>query len=315
MERIVEERITVGGKERVGATVTYRNAGEKMPAVVLVMGTGKTDRDGNQKGFRTDFYKNLARFFAERGFLCIRYDKRGTYETGGNYGTAGLIDLTDDAAAVVCHAKKLPQADGERTIVCGHSEGAMIATLLTERVNVAGLILLGGAGMCMKDALFYQNRLAVEELGKKKGPVGFLARKQLTMEKANRQVEALFAKCAAAKKGRVFFNGAFINAKWVKEHGLYSSEDFADKLKAFRKPVLAVTGTADLSADCGRLAVLASEEHVTVYAPERVNHILRAVDDDNSMLTVKKQYKRLAALPMHEETQRVIENWLKRFFP
>lgn len=310
---VTEECVTIRDGVTIGATITYKNKGENMPAVVLVMGTGNTDRNGNSKGFRTDFYKNLALFFAENGFLCIRYDKRGTYETSGNFKTAGLTDLTDDAVAVINYVKALPCTDDKKIIICGHSEGAMIATLITERESVAGLILLGGAGMCMKDALFYQNRLAVEEFKNKKGLIGFIVRKQLTMDKANRQVEELFARCTAAKKDRVFFNGAFMNAKWVREHGSYTSKDFADKLKAFNGPVLAITGTADLSADYRRLDVFADESNITKYSPENVNHILRTVDDENSMLTAKKQYKRLAKLPLHEETRQVIRDWLNRF--
>lgn len=90
-------------------------------AVMLIMGTGKTDRNGNQKGLHKDFYKNLAELFATNGFVCICYDKRGAYETQGNYNTTGLNDLTDDATSVFRYTKALSFVDSHKIIVCGHS--------------------------------------------------------------------------------------------------------------------------------------------------------------------------------------------------
>lgn len=311
--KIKEERIMITGAVSIGATVTYTDKSRVSPAVVLIMGTGKTDRDGNQKGFCTDFYKQLAELFADKGFVCFRYDKRGTYETGGDYNTAGLYDLTGDAIAVVRYAKSLPFVDGERIIVCGHSEGAMIATLLSGREKTAGLILFGGAAMSLKDALLYQNRLLAEEAKKKTGLPGVILRRQASEEKTNAKVEALFRKCAATDKARIFFGGAMMNAKWLREHGTYTSKDFVDLLKEFAKPVLAVTGTADQQVDYRNLSLLWNMKHIQTYAPQDVNHILRQIDDDNSMLTVRKQYKRLTKQPIHLETVRMMENWLRQF--
>lgn len=308
-----EERVIINGAVSIGATVSYMEKERTSPAVILIMGTGKTDRDGNQKGFQTDLYKNLAALFVSNGFVCLRYDKRGTYETGGNYNTAGLTDLTDDAISVIKYAKQLTYVDSDKIIVCGHSEGVMIASLLTEKEDVAGLLLLGGAGLGMKEALFHQNYLAVEEFKSKKGILGLLLRGQANQEKADAKVKALFDKCTKATKERVFFAGAMMNAKWVREHGSYSSEDYVELLKKYNKPILAITGTADLSANYRSLEALKDMEHIQTYAPEKVNHILREIDDDNSMMTLQKQYKRLAKQPIHKETQETIEEWLARF--
>lgn len=140
----------------------------KHPAVVLIMGTGKTDRDGNEKSFKTDLYKNLANMFVESGFVCVRYDKRGTYQTEGNFNTEGLSDLVDDAISVIRYAKSLSYAD-EKYNCLRSQRGAMIATLLSAKEDTAGLLLLGGAATCMKDALLCQNHLAAEEFAKKSG--------------------------------------------------------------------------------------------------------------------------------------------------
>lgn len=310
---IKEQEVTIKGNVSIGATASYSDDSKKYPAIVLIMGTGKTDRDGNEKGFRTDLYRNFAKMFVEFGFVCIRYDKRGTHQTEGNYNTAGLSDLVDDAISVIRYAKSLSYVDETRVIVCGHSEGAMIATLLSAKEATAGLLLLGGAATGMKDALLYQNYLAAAEFAKKKGLPGMLLRSQTSKEKTDAKLDAMFQKCISAKKDRVFFGGAMLNAKWVKEHASYSSQDYVTLLEQYGKPVLAVTGTADLSADYRQLSALGDIPLIESYTPKDVNHILREIDDDNSMMTVKKQYLRLAALPVHAATKQRIKDWLSGF--
>ena len=309
---IKENRVMISGGVSIGATVSCPDSNKKHPAVVLIMGTGKTDRDGNEKNFKTDFYKNLADMFTGAGFVSVRYDKRGTYETEGSYNTSGLSDLAEDAVSVIRFTKSLPYVDETKVIICGHSEGAMIATLIAAEEDTAGLLLLGGAAVCMKEALLYQNHLAAEEFAKKKGLLGLLLRKQTSREKADAKVDAMFRKCVSAKKDRVFFGGAVLNAKWVKEHAAYSSDDYVTLLRQYGRPVLAITGTADLSCDYRCLSALSGIPEAEIFTPRNVNHILRETDDDNSMLTVKKQYRRLAAQPIHSDTQQCIKDWLKQ---
>ena len=308
-----ENRISIKGNVSIGATISYPNDSKKYPAIVLIMGTGKTDRDGNEKNFKTDMYKNLANLFTEFGFVSVRYDKRGTYQTEGSYNTAGLSDLIDDAISVIHYTKSLSYVDETKLIICGHSEGAMIATLLSAKEDTAGLLLLGGAATCMKDALLYQNYLAAEEFAKKKGLLGMLLRSQTSQEKTDAKVDAMFQKCVSAKKDRVFFGGAMLNAKWIKEHASYCSDDYVALLKQYGNPILSITGTADISTDYRRLSVLEEIPNAGSFTPQNVNHILREIDDDNSVMTIKKQYGRLAVQPLHSATERCIKDWLKQF--
>ena len=52
---------------------------EKVPGVVLVSGSGPTDRDGNNALVpdRIDLLKQIAELLAEAGIASLRYDKRG----------------------------------------------------------------------------------------------------------------------------------------------------------------------------------------------------------------------------------------------
>ena len=187
---IIEERVFIEGENKIGATIS-RPDDKKRPLVLLIMGTGKLDRDGNMKGFKTDLYKNMSDMFVNMGYVCIIYDKRGTHESGGKFNTAGLSDLVNDSASVIEYAKGLPYVDENRIIACGHSEGSMIATLLTKQTKLERIILLGGACMCLKSAMEYQNFAVLDEFKDKKGLLAWFINKTMNKEKVKKQLNAL----------------------------------------------------------------------------------------------------------------------------
>lgn len=307
---IIEERVFIEGENKIGATIS-RPDDKKRPLVLLIMGTGKLDRDGNMKGFKTDLYKNMSDMFVNMGYVCIRYDKRGTHESGGKFNTTGLSDLVNDSANVIEYAKGLPYVDENRIIACGHSEGSMIATLLTKQTKLERIILLGGACMCLKSAMEYQNFAVLDEFKDKKGLLAWFINKTMNKEKVKKQLNALYDKAKNSPKDTFFYKGAFLPAKWMREHGALTDEDYIKMIEEYNGKVLAITGQADLQADYTYLDKIAEFENITTYTPDKVNHMLKEIDDNNSILTVQKQYKRLAKNPMHEGTQRQIEEFLE----
>ena len=127
----------------------------------------------------------------------------------------------------------------------------------------------------------------------------------MSKEKVKKQLTTLYQKAKDAKKDTFFFKGAFLPSKWMKEHGALSDEDYIKIIEEYNGKVLAITGKCDLQADYTCLDKIAEFENVTTYAPENVNHMLKEIDDNNSYLSVQKQYKRLAKNPIHEETQKL----------
>lgn len=307
---IIEERVLIDCDNKIGATIS-RPDNKRRPLVLLIMGTGKLDRDGNSKMFKTDFYKNMSDMFVNMGYVCIRYDKRGTHESGGKFKTTGLSDLVNDSESVIEYANGLPYIDENRIIACGHSEGSMIATLLTKQTKLERIILLGGACMCLKSAMEYQNFAILDEFKDKKGLIAWFINKSMSKEKVKKQLNTLYEKAKKAKKDTFFYRGAFLPAKWMREHGNLTDEDYIKMIEEYNGKVLAITGQADLQADYTCLDKIAEFENVTTYAPEKANHILREIDDNNSFLTYQKQYKRLASNPIHQETQKQIEEFLE----
>ena len=151
----------------------------------------------------------------------------------------------------------------------------------------------------------------MEEFKDKKGLLALIINKTISKEKVQKQLNALYEKAKKAKKDTFFFRGAFLPSKWLKEHGSLTDEDFISMIEEYNGKVLAITGQADLQSDYTYLDKIAEFENVTTYAPAKVNHMLKEIDDNNSILTVQKQYKRLAKNPMHDGTQKQIEKFLE----
>lgn len=306
---IKEEKIIIHNDINIGATVAYKDKEEKRPLVLLIMGTGTLDRDGNGFGFKSNLYKDLSDMFVDMGYVCIRYDKRGTHESTGNVKTSGLSDLVNDAANVINYAKKLDYIDSEKIVVCGHSEGSMIATLLTKTENLQGIILLSGACMSLKEAMLYQNYLVIEQVKNMKGILGWFLRKTLKNTNVEKQVSDIYEKAEIASKETYFYNGTLLNTKYMREHNALTGEDYINLLKAYKGKILAITGQSDVQADYKTLERISDIEGVTISTPKELNHILRETDKEPNIMNIKKEYKVLLKKPISPIIKETISKW------
>jgi pimeloyl-ACP methyl ester carboxylesterase len=96
---------------------TYRHpatTGGRLPAVLLIAGSGPTDRNGNSAVLAgpVDTLKTLADWLSADGVISLRYDKLGSGQTALKY------------------LARQPAVDPDKLGVIGHSEGALFALLL-----------------------------------------------------------------------------------------------------------------------------------------------------------------------------------------
>lgn len=122
-------------------------------AVLVVAGSGPTDRNGNSgAGLNTYSYKMLSDELAKAGIAVMRYDKRGvglsTLKDIDSYVDVVFEDFVADAARCV---EYLHTVGFKRVVVAGHSEGGAIALhlALREDIEVDSLVLLSAAGFPM----------------------------------------------------------------------------------------------------------------------------------------------------------------------
>lgn len=118
-------------------------------AVLIIAGSGPTDRDCNSKlGMRTNAFRYLADALEEAGIASLRYDKRGigqsVYDDPERLKEVVFEDFVADAAAWVDYLA----GEGYRKIVLlGHSEGALIALCAAQgNERISAVIEVAGAG-------------------------------------------------------------------------------------------------------------------------------------------------------------------------
>ncbi|GIP37243.1 alpha/beta hydrolase [Paenibacillus sp. J31TS4] len=312
---IREVEVTIPADYPLKGTLALPSGAEgTVPAILLVAGTGKSDRNGNGGGIDMNIYQELADHLTRLGYATLRYDKRGTHQSEGSYDEAGFWDYVADARACVRLLKSRPEIDASAVAVLGHSEGAMIAPASFAEEPVAGMILLAGTAEDGESMLTSQGKVAIRELEESKGFKGFLIRLLGIPNKARKQNAKLFATIRSSTGPTLKYRGVTLNAKWFREHLAF---DVKDSLPSVTCPVLAVTGEKDIQVppqDVKTIAELVAGEAEWKVIP-RMNHILRAYDGTHSMLGVLKEYKTLLNEPIMPELLDTLADWLARHLP
>ncbi|MEP6913788.1 MAG: alpha/beta hydrolase [bacterium] len=142
-----------------------------VPVVLIIAGSGPTDRDGNSPLLpgANNSLKLLAEGLAAHGIASVRYDKRGVGETGKAMQVAAEKTQTvlreedlrfetyiDDAVA---WGKQLGADRRFSTLtVLGHSEGSLIGMVAAQRMGALAYVSVAGAGRTVQQIILEQVR-------------------------------------------------------------------------------------------------------------------------------------------------------------
>jgi uncharacterized protein len=145
--------------DTLSGTLTYPLTGEKFPAVILISGSGPSDRDETIFNKYKPF-KILAEYLSENGYAVLRYDDRGCgRSTGKPYPKHTSADLAQDVLAAVDYLKTKSNVLANKIGLAGHSEGGMIAPMVAkDNKDIAFIISLAGAGCKITEVMEQQNR-------------------------------------------------------------------------------------------------------------------------------------------------------------
>ena len=190
---VVEEEILVGEApwELPGLLTLPENAEYPLPAVVLVQGSGPSDRN-ESVGAVKPFY-DLAQALAAQGIAVIRYDKR-TYVYGEEIASSpayASFTVEEETIQDAIAAGKLlaadPRIDAGRIYLLGHSLGAMLAPRIVQESGelFAGMILACGSNASLLDIMIRQNQDVINAL--EEGETRQAAQAQLDAECAKAQ--------------------------------------------------------------------------------------------------------------------------------
>lgn len=135
----------------------------RLPAVVLVGGSGPADRD--HVVFGIPILGQLADRIADAGFMTLRYDKRGVGQSGGRPESASLDDYAEDLRAAVKFLSQRKDADPKRIAVVGHGEGGAVALIAAGKdKRIAAVGLLAAHGVPGSDLILQQQQHALDRM-------------------------------------------------------------------------------------------------------------------------------------------------------
>lgn len=247
-----------------GTLTLPADAKRPVPVVLLIAGSGPTDRNCNSAyGMKSNAFKMLSDSLVSRGIAVARYDKRGS---GTNLMVAAAVlkpqqhqfdFYVSDAVGFI----RQLQADRRfsRVIVAGHSEGSLVGMLAARQTSASAYVSLAGAGRNIADVL--------KEQGRRGNPAALQAEVDVALD-SMRAGHGVHPKNPALRAQLpAVVQPGFIS--WMKY-------DPAVEIRSFRGPVLIVQGKTDIQVSVNDAELLkAARPDAKLVLFDTMNHVLK----------------------------------------
>ena len=281
----------------LGATLTVpRGAAGRVPVVVIIAGSGPTDRNGNSMlGIRPNSYAQLAWGLAVRGIASLRYDKRVLPATKGavEISRLSLEDFATDARAA---AESLARDTRfSKVLLLGHSEGAALALIAARQgPPVSAVVSVSGFGR----------------------PLAVVLREQLSRQFDSATLVRYDTAMAQYLRGETptdvpsMMSPLFVP---INQHFMKSLMDFdpPSAIRSLQQPVLIVQGGRDLQVtvvDAERLR--SGQPKAQLVVIPAANHVLKQTSD--TTLSGQMQLYQSPTAPIMPEVVNAIADWIVR---
>ena len=274
----------------IDGTLTIPENIENPPLVILIQGSGPTDRDGNQMMMKNDASKKIAHQLAENGIASYRFDKRIFKMNKFNIKEADLRfeDFVTDVNSILEYFKADKNFD--KIILAGHSEGSLIGMLAAQE-GADAFISLAGPGRSI-------DKIVVEQL----------AKQSEELSKNARQAFDEMGKTGSASNYSPYLESIFRPSvqpyirSWMKY-------DPALEIAKLEVPILIINGSFDLQVDSTDAEILnAAAPNSKLVILKNMNHIFREIKGEN--LENTKAYNE-PNRPLHPELIPVLTDFIK----
>ena len=325
---------SVGDSIRFGGTLTHPPGQRRVPALVILSGTGPQTRNGAPGATGHQPFEVLADYLTRRSFAVLRTDDRGVGRTTGRYDRATTADFAHDALAAVRYLRQRPDIDPGQVGLLGHSEGGAVALIAAaESPDVAFVISLAGLLAPGLQALLFQNaelaRVApIPDRDKQRynelnGLMFRTAYQYAATPELEAQLRATYQTWKTQDDARLLADHvqndhfrfpleSYVRqaaGPWYRYHLRFDPAPYLAKVKV---PVLALNGDRDLMVDYRGLAPVAaalrqaSNRDVTTQVLPGLNHLLQPC-----RTCLANEYNDLDTT-LDPAVLRTVGNWLAR---
>ncbi len=236
---------------------------EKPNLVIIIGGSGPTDRNGNQTFLKNNSLKNLAEGLSNNNIATFRYDKRIVKQIKqGNIDPNIMFDdFVTDAISVLGYFKK--NNSFNHIFMLGHSQGSLVG-MLAAQGRADGFISLSGVAQSI-------DNIVIEQIAK-------------TYPSLSKDAESVFAYLRKGKKTDNYpMELAPVFNKDIQSFMMnWMQYNPQEEIKKLQMPILIINGTKDLQVEPNEAKLLhEAAPSSTLELIDNMNHVLVSIEGDN----------------------------------
>ena len=245
----------------IDGTLLLPANGSDAPLVIIIAGSGPTDRNGNQNFMQSNALKKLAEGLTNEGIATFRYDKRIVKQIRkGNVDPNMMFDdFITDAKSVLQYFRPT----FTKIYIAGHSQGSLVGMLAASE-GADGFISLAGAGKSIDEVITEQVEKTAPMFAEDAKRVFAILKEGKTTDDFPPALTSIFYKDVQP-----------FMSSWMQ----YNPQD---SIQSLNIPVLIINGTKDLqvSEDEANLLNKANTNSKLVLI-KNMNHILVPIEGDD----------------------------------
>jgi alpha-beta hydrolase superfamily lysophospholipase len=288
-----EESVTFSNAKagvQLAGTLTVPAGPGPFPAVALLSDVGAQDRNGTVNDFAP--IGRLADFLTRRGIAVLRFDDRGTGQSGGS-DQATLADQLGDAQAALAFLRTRSEIVAKQVGLVGHGEGGNVALLAAAQPEPPAFVVgLAPYGLPGGDIALQQQEATLRSLQLAPAELDIVMKRQKAIIDAIRQTinrsQAQAIVANILKQNNPVLDNAAVQARAAEmtssPYRYFLGFDPAETLAGVTCPVLLLYGSADtvINPDNNLNALvkgLKANKVVTARKLPGVNHLFQPAPD------------------------------------
>jgi len=274
----------------INGTLLTPKSEEKVPLIIIIPGSGPTDRDGNNITLKNNSLKYLSENLSSKKIATYRFDKSVlslTKDDKEKIDSLTFDTFIDEAKSIIKYFKL--SENYTKIIVAGHSQGSLVG-IISSKENVDGFISIAGAGSSIDKILIEQIEKQAPFLKEDTEKVITELKKGYLVDEFNPMLVSLFN-----KQVQPFL------ISWMN----YYPQNELEKLTI---PILIINGTKDIQVNITEAKLLHdSNANSQLFMIENMNHLFKEIKGDD---TENMQSYSNPNLPVMEELINIITTFV-----